>query len=751
MKGTLVMLEKTDDSNALFQELNKQKKELEETKSTLDFIFNSTQDAMFMAEFKNNHFYYTCINAAYKNISGFQNDDMLGKTPSQVFGEETGQQLTQKYLEAVYKNQQLLYEEVFQLGKQKHSFLTSITPVMRNGSQYIICSRKDITQYKELQMHHNAVLERTRDMFDYHVATMLVIHPVSGKIIDANPAACRFYGYKRQELIHMNISEINMLPPDETRKLRVSAWDRQQCYFIFPHRLRNGEIRQVEVYSAPIGRQEEHQLFSIIFDVTDREQFRNNLFREKELLNTTLKSIGDGVVTTDTEGKITSLNKVAEDLTGWNVTEAIGTHFNDVFILRNEDTGELVESPVEKVLETGKIIGLANHTVLVHKNGQHIPIADSASPIRNEKGQTFGVVMVFRDYRSEKEHQDQILYLSYHDALTDLYNRRYAEEYIKQLNKESLMPISVIMADVNGLKITNDVFGHEAGDALLKNVADIFVQICNKDGTIIRWGGDEFLLIFLGKNLEFAEKVVIKLQRKLRQKKSDTFKLSVAMGCAEKTSANQDMAEVIQQAEEWMYHQKLLEGKSYRNTIINTLLATLYEKSMETEEHAKRLSSYCKAIGHGLSLSEKMMNELELFAVLHDIGKVGIHPNILKKPGPLTTAEFSEMKKHSEIGYRITQNTPELAFVSEYILLHHERWDGSGYPKGLRGEEIPICCSILAVADAFDAMTSDRVYRKAMEISEAIKELRHHAGTQFNPKIVQLFISLLEQKHVNLI
>lgn len=744
------MLKKTDTPNSLLHELQNQKNELEETKATLDFIFNGAHDAMFMAEFKNNDFYYTCINAAYKYISGFQNDDMLGKTPSQVFGEETGQQLTKKYLEAVHKNQHLIYEEVLTMGKRKHNFLTSVTPVMRHDHQYIICSRKDITQYKELQMHHNAVLERTRDMFDYHVAVMLVIEPFSGKIIDANPAACRYYGYLREELIRMNISDINMLSPDETRKLRMSAWDRQNSYFIFPHKLRNGETRQVEVYSSPIGRQEEHQLFSIIFDVTDREQFRNNLFREKELLNTTLKSIGDGVVTTDTEGNITSLNKVAEELTGWTVSEAIGAHFNVVFILKNEDTGELVESPVQKVLETGKIIGLANHTVLVHKNGQHIPIADSASPIRNEKGETFGVVMVFRDYRSEKEHQDQILYLSYHDALTDLYNRRYAEEYIKQLNKESLTSISVIMADVNGLKITNDVFGHEAGDALLKNVADIFQKVCNKDGTIIRWGGDEFLLIFLGKNLEFAEKAVIKLQRKFRQKKSDTFKLSVAMGCAEKTLPNQEIAEVIQQAEEWMYHQKLLEGKSYRNTIINTLLATLYEKSMETEEHAKRLSSYCKAIGHGLSLSEKIMNELELFAVLHDIGKVGIHPNILTKPGPLTNVEWSEMKKHSEIGYRITQSTPELAFVSEYILLHHERWDGSGYPKGLKGEEIPICCSILAVADAFDAMTSDRVYRKAMKITEAIKELRKHAGTQFNPKIVQLFVSLLEQKHVSL-
>ena len=131
---------------------------------------------------------------------------------------------------------------------------------------------------------------------------------------------------------------------------------------------------------------------------------------------------------------------------------------------------------------------------------------------------------------------------------------------------------------------------------------------------------------------------------------------------------------------------------------------------------------------------------MTLFAMLHDIGKVGINDNVLQKPGPLTEEEWHEMKKHPEIGFRIAQNNLDLAPVAEYILCHHEHWDGSGYPRGMSGEEIPLLSRILAVVDAFDAMTSERVYRKAVSADEAVKELLRCAGKQFDPQIVRVFV-----------
>ncbi len=714
----------------------------------LHFLFNSVQDCMFMAEYVDGSFYYIFLNTAHQKLTGFKNEMIAGRTPIDVWGDAQGKKLAEFYSQAIYQNENQIYEELLDIDGKAYHFLTSLSLAVEDGHQYIIVSRKDITRYKELEANHLVLLQRLQSMFNDHIANMLIIDPVTGDILDANPAACEFYGYEKVQLLSMRIQDINMLPPQETAKQRNMAFERKKRHFIFPHRISSGEIRIVEVYSCPIGKKEAPQLFSIIFDVTDRETYRKNLFYEKEMLNTTLKSIGDGVVTTDNAGRITSLNNVAEELVGWCNDEARGMNFIDVFILKNEETEEPVDSPIEKVLSTGKIIGLANHTVIVNRFGEKISIADSAAPIKNEDGKIFGVVMVFRDVRSEKAHQDEILFLSYHDALTGLYNRRFVETELKKLNVDKHVPVSVVMGDVNGLKITNDVFGHTTGDELLKAVSAVFKETCTPDDIVARWGGDEFLLILPNRKIEYAEKVVEDLKKNLLKRRVGALQLSVSLGCAERSSAAQEMEDVIRQAEEWMYHQKLLDGKSYRNTIISTLLATLYEKSMETEEHAKRLSRYCEMLGRELKLSDQAMNELSLLSMLHDIGKVGIHQSILKKPGPLTPEEWSEMKKHPEIGYRITQNTPELSLVSEYILYHHEHWDGGGYPKGLKGNEIPICCRILAVADAFDAMRNDRIYRKAVSFEDAIRELKVHSGTQFSPLIVDLFIKLLQKDSV---
>ena len=182
------------------------------------------------------------------------------------------------------------------------------------------------------------------------------------------------------------------------------------------------------------------------------------------------------------------------------------------------------------------------------------------------------------------------------------------------------------------------------------------------------------------------------------------------------------------------------------NDIISMLLVTLYEKSNETEEHSKRIEKYCHAIGCELQLSSMEMDSLYLLALLHDIGKVGIHSSILKKPSKLTAEELEEMKRHPEIGYQIAKATPELEDVADLILSHHERWDGKGYPRGLKGEEIPLVCRIISVVDAFDAMTNDRVYRKAMTVDEAILEIERNAGKQFDPFVARILTGIIMRR-----
>ncbi|MGI6553407.1 MAG: HD domain-containing phosphohydrolase [Bacillota bacterium] len=586
-------------------------------------------------------------------------------------------------------------------------------------------------------------------MFNEHSAIMLLMEPLSGRIVDANRAACAFYGYTRDELLSMHIQDINMLPEEEVQKRRLMALREKQRYFCFPHRLKSGEIRLVDVYSCPISHQDGKLLFSIICDVSDREKYKEELYWEKELFKTTLLSIGDGVVTTDEKGKIMIFNQAAETITGWREEEVKGKPFTEVFNLVSEDLHEKTKDSMTKVFDTGMITGasLADQTILIVKDGRKKPISYIITPIKGENEHILGLVMVFRDITNERIWQEKILDLSYRDALTGLYNRRFIEEQFKRSDFSRELPLGVILADVNGLKLTNDVFGHGEGDKLLQKTAEILVNNCRKEDIISRWGGDEFLILLPRTTGEIAEKIMMRIKSECSQVKSVRTHLSLAMGCAEVKKASEKLEHVVREAEERMYRQKLMEGKSYRNALINTLLATLFVKSMETEEHGERLKDYCLAVGRKMGLSTQELDELSLLAVLHDIGKVGVAESVLQKVGPLTIEEWEEMKKHPEIGYRIARNIPELSKIAEYILYHHERWDVKGYPKGLKGEKIPLLCRILAVADAFDAMTNDRTYRKAMGREEAMEEIRKNAGSQFDPEVVKVFLLLWDQKY----
>ncbi len=597
---------------------------------------------------------------------------------------------------------------------------------------------------EQAQQDNVVLAHRPQAMFNQHSALKVVFDAETSMILDVNAAMLSCFGYTKDEVVGQTIQALNLLPGRILDEKFKSGLNRGIFLTSAPHRLKNGETRLFDVYASTIYDGESRLFYAILFDVTDREGYRDALFREKELLRTTLHSIGDGVVITDNAGVITSLNIVAEQMTGWDSGTAVGRLFTEVFTLRNEETGASVESPIQKVLETGQVVGRTNHTDLVSRQGTYISIAESAAPIRDELGQTFGVVMVFRDVSAEKAHNRQIRFLSYHDALTGLFNRRYIEEMMSRIDAEGQAPVSIIMADVNGLKITNDVFGHKVGDTLLKNVADL-MKACGKERHVVaRWGGDEFVILMPDAPLKEAEAVVKKIKDARIVIENGNLLLSLSLGCACKTGAQGSLETAMQRAEEYMHHQKLLDGKSYRNAIISTLLATLYEKSNETEEHSKRLEKHCHDIGRRLGLSSKELDGISLLALLHDIGKVGIDPNILRKPDALTPAEREEMKHHPEIGYRIAQATPELAVVADLILSHHERWDGTGYPRRLAGAEIPLPCRILAVVDVYDAMTNDRVYRMAKSREAAICELRQNAGTQFDPDIVALFIELLQ-------
>ncbi|HKM40047.1 MAG TPA: PAS domain S-box protein [bacterium] len=721
---------------------------LEKLSHELDIIFNSTQDAMFLMKVAGNEFRYLRNNVAHQRLTGYSNENLAGKTPVQLLGPDVGRIMENHYRQCVQAKAPMTYEETMTFPAGTKDWLVSLSPMVEQGEvRYIVVSRKDITRRKKAEAENNKLLAKLQAMFDGHQAAMVLVEPGSGKIIDANPAALELFGYSRAELLQLSTQDIHLRPAEEVKKLRLKALKEKQKYSLCPYRLKNGEVRLTDVYTCPIVHNGKKLLFSIVFDVMDREQYKKELYLEKEILKTTLLSIGDGMVTTDRQGRITAMNIVAEKLCGWNQEQVKGRIFNQVFNLVNEETGIEAEDPVATVLETGKVISLANHTLLVNSQGDEIPIADSAAPIKDPQGKIHGVVIVFRDVSQEREYQNRIIRLSQRDFLTGLYNRRFIRQQIGLLKGSRYnLPLSVIMADINGLRLVNDIFGHQQGDGVLKQAANILKDNCRKEDIVARWGGDEFLILLPRTDVKSAERIRSRIEQVASDSDAPIANISIALGLAVKKKEAQTFDQVLAAAEEDLYRHKLLMSKSYRNTIVNTMLATLYAKSQETEEHAMRLKEHSTLLGRRLGLSAQELDELELLALLHDIGKIGVDANILNKPDVLSLTEWKEVKKHPEIGYRIASNIPELCTVAEYILHHHERWDGKGYPQGLKGEEIPLLCRILALADAFDAMTSDRPYRKAISREQALTEIKRNAGSQFDPRLAEEFQKMFTYK-----
>ena len=457
---------------------------------------------------------------------------------------------------------------------------------------------------------------------------------------------------------------------------------------------------------------------------------------ERTLFKTTLHSIGDGVISTDINGNVDIMNSVAESLTGWTMEEAKGHPFKSVFVIINEFTRTKCDDPVEKVFKTEEIIELENHTLLIKKNAEEVPIEDSAAPIRDEKGKITGVVVVFRDCSDKREKQEKIQYLSYHDQLTGLYNRHFFEEELLRLDVERNLPFTIAMLDVNGLKLTNDAFGHEAGDLLLKNVAKVLKNECRTDDIISRIGGDEFIILLPKTSPTEAELIVKRIYKAIDEQKVDNIVISVSIGWETKEYISQDIKEVFAKAEDYMYRKKITESQSMRNQTIKVIMQTLHETNAREKVHSERVGKLCRKIGESMKLDDEVLKELELAGLMHDIGKIAINNDILNKPGKLTDAEFTEIKKHPEISYHILKSADVYTRLAEYVLSHHERWDGKGYPRGISGEDIPLVARIITVADAYEAMTATRTYKEAFSHEQAIDELKRCAGTQFDPDIV---------------
>ena len=380
--------------------------------------------------------------------------------------------------------------------------------------------------------------------------------------------------------------------------------------------------------------------------------------------------------------------------------------------------------------------------------GQLKWVYEQGQAVYDKAGEVEALEGLIIDVSDQKLRQERIEYLLKHDPITGLFNRIQYESDKKRLETEESLPLTVMIGDMNGLKLVNEAFGSEEGDKLILSIANI-LQSCCEDGWILsRIGGDEFGVLMPQTDAVRANEYVKRVHKTCKEynQKNGGCELNISLGFATMEDLTDSFSVTEKLAEDYLYHHKLLERGSICSAIISSIQTTMFERSNETKEHGDRMAVLAREIGSRLRLTQLELDDLSLLATLHDVGKVVIDNDILMKPGELSETEWVEMRKHPEVGYRIASASAEMSSIADGILSHHERWDGGGYPRGLKAFKIPLLARIVSVVDAYDAMTEDRIYRKAMTQESALAELKRNSGNQFDPYVVKAFAAFLQER-----
>lgn len=509
--------------------------------------------------------------------------------------------------------------------------------------------------------------------------------------------------------------------------------------------VQDGVVKWFETNTTPVNAS---GVVSSIREITERKKTEQTLLENERRWQYALEGNGDGVW-------------------DWNI------HQNKMFLSKRfREMMQLSLKPESETIEPEELLGLVD-------SRDFQKVFDDIKDVREDKLDVIdleyrvvlpdGTVKWFQargkriGYRDEnqisrmvgtlseitirKQAEEEIKYLSFHDKLTGLYNRAFFEEEINRIDTQRQLPLSIIIGDVNGLKLTNDIFGHLEGDKLLIEISGILMESCRKEDIVARWGGDEFAIILPRTTEDKAEEICERIQDGCQRVKVDFIQMSIALGSATKYQKQVDIHEIIKEAENQMYRNKLEKNKNNKGYMLSYLEEILYKKTEETREHGERIRNM------GMKLAEFMddhpsFNEIRLLGTFHDVGTIALENDVLMKKGALSQEEWEIIKKHPDIGYRIAESIHEISHIADYILAHHEHWDGTGYPRGLKGEEIPKISRLLAILDAYDVMTHPKRYKSAKTHEEAINELVRCSGQQFDPDLVELFNTFMEKSEV---
>ena len=648
----------------------------------------------------------------------------------------------------------------------------------------LIVLYEDITKKKQAGEEIRQNQERFESLFRSNPLAALYLDK-EDRVLDANPQFTELFGYTREEMLGKHLMQLNFYPSDKIKegkdldiKTRPSGLFKHKTY----RRAKRGKDIPVQISTSQVKIKGQVQGFVALYqDITEQKQneaLQQALYNISQAANApiTISQLYRNIhnelkkIINATNFYIALIDEEKDVISFVYYSDEQDDDFSPIDLnLKDTLTGYLIKQQRSLILNYNQIHGL----VLEKKIGIYGPLSQEicwlGTPLRIER-KVIGA-MVVQDYHnptcySEKDiklmeivatqaataldrklSEEKIIYISFHDSLTGLYNRAYFEEELKRMNDPRFYPLSVAMMDVNGLKAINDTFGHSQGDKLLKNLAILLKRNSREADVLARLGGDEFAIILPNTAGSSAEVFCQRIANDCQQNNFEPLYLNpnISIGFSTQEGKLSDYEAILREADHRMYQNKLLNVKRREKYLLDAFLAVLSTRDIHTEKHSQRMLNIANKIGQKMDLSPYDLGRLRLLVLLHDIGKIGIPENILFKVEPLTEAEWQILKNHPNIGYRIAKNIPDFSSIANEILYHHERWDGTGYPAGLKEKEIPLLSRIIGLVDAFDAMQSERTYKKPLSQKEVMEEFRANTGTQFDPELVKIFYEIIDQ------
>lgn len=471
-------------------------------------------------------------------------------------------------------------------------------------------------------------------------------------------------------------------------------------------------------------------------DITEMKTLEETMYLEREHFRKTILSVSDGVILITKEGQITLMNQT---MTNWLNHDLVGDYVHEVFTLLD---GYNQERHIFDQDDDGE---LTERTLVV--NGQTRPIEYTLSAVSDAQNEINGYVMVCRDISDRLEREQEVYDLSYRDQLTGLYNRRFYDSLMRKFNHKQYLPVSIVMVDANGLKLMNDVFGHDQGDDMLKKIANHLTAAVDEEGYVCRVGGDEFVVMLPHTKQLEAKAYIEKVNDTLERDRTHFLPLTISYGHSTKTTVDLPLQHVYRDAEDKMYVYKMSKRSELREQMVDAILQELDHLYPGETAHAGRVTKMSIQIAEHVGLNKSEILQLEAAAKFHDIGKIVLGPELLTKDTPLLPQERLAIKRHPEAGYSILSAVNRYAHLADYILYHHEHYDGTGYPKGLSNSEIPIFSRIIHLAESYDHMRSHHSYRQALPREEVINIITEQCAKQFDPRVVESFLADTIEKY----